>query len=34
MVKLTEFFLKNRIAILFVTLFLLLYGYYSLKRPP
>ncbi len=34
MVKLTEFFVRNRIAILFVTLFLLLYGYYSLKKTP
>ncbi len=34
MIKLTEFFVKNRIAVLFVTLFLLLYGYYSLKKTP
>ena len=34
MIKLTQFFLKNRIAILFATLFLLLYGYYSLKKTP
>ncbi len=34
MIKLTEFFLRNRIAILFTTLFLLLYGYYSLKKTP
>jgi Cu(I)/Ag(I) efflux system membrane protein CusA/SilA len=34
MVKVTEFFLRNRVAILFVTLFLLLYGYYSLKKTP
>ncbi len=34
MVKLTEFFIKNKIAVLFTTLFLLLYGYYSLKKTP
>ncbi|RLJ70330.1 Cu(I)/Ag(I) efflux system membrane protein CusA/SilA [Hydrogenivirga caldilitoris] len=34
MVKLTQFFIQNRIAILFATLFLLLYGYYSLKKTP
>ncbi len=34
MVKLTEFFIKNKIAIIFTTLFLLFYGYYSLKKTP
>ncbi|MDQ7081955.1 MAG: efflux RND transporter permease subunit [Aquificota bacterium] len=34
MVKFTEFFLKNRVAVLFTALFLLLYGYYSLKKTP
>ncbi len=34
MVKLTEFFLKNRIALIFISLFLLLYGFYSLKKTP
>jgi len=34
MVKLTEFFVRNRVAVIFVTLFLLLYGYYSLKKTP
>ncbi|MDQ7081730.1 MAG: efflux RND transporter permease subunit [Aquificota bacterium] len=34
MVKMTEFILKNRVAVIFVALFLLLYGYYSLKKTP
>jgi Cu(I)/Ag(I) efflux system membrane protein CusA/SilA len=34
MVKFTEFFVKNRVAVIFVALFLLLYGYYSLKKTP
>ena len=34
MERFTEFILKNRIAILFASLFLLLYGYYSLKKTP
>ncbi len=34
MVKVTEFFLHNRIAIIFVSLFLLFYGFYSLKKTP
>ncbi len=32
--KFTEFVLKNRIAVLFFSLFLLFYGYYSLKKTP
>ncbi|HIQ49233.1 MAG TPA: efflux RND transporter permease subunit [Aquifex aeolicus] len=34
MERLTEFILKNRVAILFASLFILLYGYYSLKKTP
>jgi len=34
MIKLTEFFVRNRVAVLFTTVFLLLYGYYSLKKTP
>ncbi len=34
MIKLTEFFIRNRVAVIFTALFLLLYGYYSLKRTP
>ncbi len=31
---LTKFVLENRVAILFATIFLLFYGYYSLKKTP
>ena len=34
MEKFTEFILKNRIAVLVASLFLLFYGYYSLKKTP
>ena len=34
MEKLTETLLRNRLAILFISIFLLFYGYYSLKKTP
>ncbi len=34
MTKFTEYILKNRVVIIFVSLFLLLYGAYSLKNTP
>jgi len=34
MVKLTQFFLQNRVAVILATILLSLYGYYSLKRTP
>jgi len=34
MERLTEILLRNRLAILFVSIFLLFYGYYSLKKTP
>ena len=34
MVKLTEFLIRNRLAVVFLTVFLFFYGFYSLKKTP